>query len=66
VGDVPAGEPTWRVGRRCESGACVEVGVLGEVVVVRSSEAPDVIFSISKAEWRDFLTGAKEGVFDQL
>lgn len=63
---MPSGEPTWHVGRQCESGACVEVGVLGEDVMLRSSQAPDVVLTITRAEWQEFLAGAKLQVFDDV
>ena len=66
MGPVPASEPAWYAGRQCESGACVEVGTLDDVVMMRSSQAPDVVLPITRAEWREFLAGAKEGLFDDL
>jgi Domain of unknown function (DUF397) len=69
IGDVVGQEPavdhlTWH--RRCESGACVEIAVQGEAVMVRSSTAPEVMIILTHAEWREFLTEAKQGLFDRL
>jgi hypothetical protein len=66
LGHEPAGELTWHKGIPCESGACVETAWRGEEVLLRSSLAPEVIVALSRAEWRTFLTGAKEGRFDHL
>jgi len=44
----------------------VEVGVLGEDVMLRSSQAPDVVLTITRAEWQEFLAGAKLQVFDDV
>ena len=52
----------WR--RRCENGACVEIAVQGEAVMVRSSLVPEAIVTLSRDEWREFLVQAKEGIFD--
>jgi hypothetical protein len=34
--------------------------------MVRSSVAPHLTLSITRAEWQAFLVGAKEGLFDHL
>ena len=62
----PAGELAWHKGSPCDGGTCVEVAVRGKDVLLRSSVAPEVIVALSRAEWRTFLTGAKEGWFDHL
>jgi hypothetical protein len=61
-----ANELAWRRGRWCDGGACVEVATVGEVVMMRSSADPDIAFTVSRDEWRDFLAGAKDGLFDEL
>lgn len=66
MGDKPTGERTWRQGRPCDGGACVEVAAEGAEVFVRSSVHPDSTVRLSRAEWREFLAGAKNGVFDDL
>ena len=65
VGQKPAPDQlTWH--RRCENGACVEIAVQGEAVMVRSSTAPEAMITLTRAEWREFLTEARQGLFDSL
>ena len=59
-----AHQPKWH--RQCDSGACVEIAVQDEEVMVRSSAAPEAILTLTRAEWMEFLTGAKQGTFDHL
>jgi len=60
-------EPTWRRARRCDSGACVEIGTLGESVLVRSSaDTDDICVTLSREKFKDFLGGIKDGDFDGL
>jgi hypothetical protein len=67
IGEVMGGEPAWRTARRCESGACVEIGSLGKFVVIRSSADPDgTSISLGCDEWREFVAGVKDGDFDSL
>lgn len=54
---------TWR--RSCESGACVEIAVQGEAVMMRSSQIPEAIVSFTRAEWQEFLVQAKQGLLDE-
>jgi Domain of unknown function (DUF397) len=61
-----ARELTWQKGRPCDMGGCVEVAVAGEEVLVRSSLSPQALIALSRGEWRDFLTGAKDGLFDRF
>jgi hypothetical protein len=44
----------------------VEIAVQGEAVMVRSSTAPEATLTLTRAEWQEFLSGAKEGLFDRL
>lgn len=55
---------TWH--RKCESGACVEIAVHGEAVMVRSSATPEEIVTLTRAEWREFLAQARAGLLDDL
>lgn len=58
---------TWRTARRCDTGACVEIGTAGESIMVRSSADPDgVRISLSRDEWQEFVAGVKDGDFDCL
>jgi len=67
VASGSAGEPTWRIARRCDSGACVEIGALGELIMVRSSADPEgTRISLGRDEWQEFVAGVKDGVFDGL
>ena len=66
LGHGSAVELTWHMGIPCETGGCVEVAIGDEEVLLRSSVAPEVIVALSRAEWRTFLAGAKEGRFDHL
>jgi hypothetical protein len=66
VGDELRSELIWHAGRRCDSGACVEIAALDEAVLVRSSLAPGLTLTVTRPEWQEFLAGAKEGLFDHL
>jgi len=57
----------WRTSSRCEGGACVEVGTMGEMVIVRRSSAPNgPCIALSREKWQDFIAGVREGSFDRL
>jgi hypothetical protein len=63
----PAGEPIWRTSKLCESGACIEVGVQSESVLIRSSANLDGRYvTLSRDEWQAFVAGVKDGDFDSL
>jgi hypothetical protein len=47
-------------------GGCVEAAARDEQILLRSSVTPHVVLSLSRDEWREFLAGAKEGLFDHL
>jgi len=64
VGQGSVDRLTWN--KRCDSGACVEVAVRDEAVFVRSSANPEAITTFTRAEWQDFLSSAKEGLFDDF
>jgi Domain of unknown function (DUF397) len=58
---------TWHTARSCNGGTCVRVAAAGQTVLIGDSKTPDgPILVYSAAEWRDFLTGAKNGDFDGL
>ena len=62
-----ADKPTWRTVKRCDNGASVEIGTLGESVLVRSSaDADDIIVTLSGEKWREFVGRVKDGDFDGL
>jgi Domain of unknown function (DUF397) len=67
VGSESADEPIWYTASRCDSGACVEVGISGGFVLIRnSSDEEGSRLMVNHAEWREFLAGAKAGDFDSL
>lgn len=60
---APATEMQWRVSGRCEGGQCVEVGIRGEAVVIRSSADPDgVRITLTRDQWRKFAAEVKERI----
>lgn len=61
----PTDEITWRVGRRCDGGACVAVAILREAVLVRDSADPCVTLSVDHARWREFLARTRSGKIGQ-
>ena len=64
--DSSLGGLEWRRSSRCNSGSCVEVAQLGELIAVRSSVDPEgVMLTVGRAEWQDFLSRARAGRFDQ-
>jgi Domain of unknown function (DUF397) len=65
VGRESAGALRWHKGP-CEGGACVEVAVAGEEVLVRTTVSPDAPIRLTWDEWSAFLASAKEGHFDHL
>jgi hypothetical protein len=44
----------------------VEIALASDKVLVRSSLSPAILLTLTRDEWRDFLAGAKEGLFDHL
>jgi predicted secreted Zn-dependent protease len=57
----------WRVAKACESGACIMVASQGDAVLFGNTNNPDgPAFAYTKAEWKEFLAGAKRGDFDGL
>jgi Domain of unknown function (DUF397) len=57
----------WRTTSRCDSGACVEIGTLGGIIMVRGSAEPDgTCLKLSCGQWREFVAGLKSGQFDGL
>jgi len=67
VGGESVDEPRWRRARRCDSGKCVEIGILGDLVLIRSSADPDgMLVTLSHEEWREFVARVKNGDFDCL
>ena len=59
---------TWRKSSRTNDGgdgACVEVAGLRDEVALRDSKNPSgSMLTITRAEWRSFLSGIQTGEFD--
>jgi hypothetical protein len=54
----------WRKSSFCESGACVEVAVAGEDIVVRNSKDPyGTTLRFPKPVWASFLEAVSTGDF---
>ncbi|MFH8403721.1 DUF397 domain-containing protein [Streptomyces sp. NPDC018019] len=45
---------------------CVEIAMHEGEILMRESDAPDAIVRTSRAKFRAFLAGAKEGEFDDM
>jgi Domain of unknown function (DUF397) len=50
----------------CPDGQCVEVARSGGGILLRDTDAPDVIVHIRPESWRAFLAAARGGEFDDL
>jgi hypothetical protein len=48
----------------CDAGACVEVGQINDVVLVRSTTAPEKVVTFTADEWTRFIQGAQAGEFN--
>ncbi len=67
VGREWVDEPQWRTARQCDGGQCVEIGILGDSVLIRNSAARDGgRLTLSRDEWQEFVAGVKDGDFDGL
>ncbi|GAA1409187.1 DUF397 domain-containing protein [Catellatospora coxensis] len=54
----------WLKSKRCDSNACVEVALIGQVVAMRDSKDPDgPILRFTRQEWDAFTAGLHEGDF---
>ncbi|MGW8698258.1 DUF397 domain-containing protein [Streptomyces lavenduligriseus] len=47
-------------------GNCLEVGIQDDVILVRESDAPDMVIRTTRAKLAAFLEGAKAGEFDHF
>jgi Domain of unknown function (DUF397) len=66
MADGSNGEPVWRRGKKCESGACVEVAAADGIVMVRSSASQSsTVVMVTRDMWREFLADVKDGDFEQ-
>jgi len=58
---------TWRTALNCESGACVQVAVDDHSILIGNSRQPSgPVLEYTPDEWRYFVTGIKNGDFDDL
>lgn len=57
----------WRTALSCNGGACIKVAASGQTVLIADSKAPGgPVLSYTPAEWEEFVTGIKNGDFDDL
>ena len=57
----------WRVSRTCDGGACVMVARHGDSVMFGNTAQRDgPVYAYTRAEWKEFLEGAKLGDFDDI
>ncbi|MFF7095340.1 DUF397 domain-containing protein [Streptomyces rubradiris] len=47
-------------------GNCLEVAIQDDVILVRESDAPDMVIRTTRAKLAAFLEGAKAGEFDRF
>ncbi len=53
----------WRTARECDGGQCVEIGLLGNVVMIRDSADRDGgRIALNHQGWRKFITVMKDGI----
>jgi hypothetical protein len=64
VGDGPGDKLEWR--SACESGACVQVTSVDEIVIMRVSTAAGVTVTMTRTEWEAFINAAKDGRLDDV
>jgi hypothetical protein len=61
------GDLNWRVSRTCDGGACVMVARHDDSVLLGNTTQPDgPVYTYTRAEWKEFLAGAKLGDFDDI
>jgi hypothetical protein len=44
----------------------VEFATLADGVAVRNSRQPELVLTFTRAEWREFLNGARAGDYDDV
>lgn len=62
--DKSTDEAAWRAARKCDGGACVQVGMTSEEILLRGTADPDgPHIAVSRDGWREFVTRVKNGNF---
>lgn len=57
----------WRTSLSCDGGACVQVAASGQMILIADSKVTGgPVLSYTRAEFRDFIAGTKNGEFDDL
>lgn len=64
MGDGPDGKLNWHTA--CDIETCLQVAATDNAVIIRSSVNPGATVTLTRSEWQTFLTGAKDGLFDEL
>ncbi|MFF2042253.1 DUF397 domain-containing protein [Kitasatospora sp. NPDC058170] len=55
----------WQRPEACPDGAsCPEVAITADTVYLRSSLQPNSVAQLTRDEWRDLLSGVRNGEFD--
>lgn len=59
-------DPGFRISSHCHDGSCVAVAPMtdGSIAVRDTKHADQVPLVYTRAEWRDFILGVKNGEFD--
>jgi hypothetical protein len=58
---------TWHTSLACNGGECIKVATGGQEIYIADSKKPlGPVLTYSHKEWRDFVTGVKNGDFDDL
>lgn len=67
--DRPRGHKTltWRTALNCDGGACVQVAVDDRAILIGNSRQPGgTVLEYTPDEWHAFVSGIKQGDFDDL
>jgi uncharacterized protein DUF397 len=65
--DKSTDEPAWRAARNCDGGACVQVGMASEEILLRGAADPDgPHIAVSRDGWHEFVTRVKSGDLDPV
>jgi hypothetical protein len=65
IGESATEALRWRSSSFCTNSSCVEVCFTKDGVLVRDSKNPQGrVLAFTRAVWRDFIVGVKNGEFD--